>query len=622
MRGIPRHPTLRSVTVRRGAALAAGLAIAALASAPASAAPPAVPLPDCATPIAPGKLSVGQPAVGFTVRRGELVEGFDVTVLGVMHDALGPGRDLVLVDADEDAPVIREGGISAGMSGSPVYTHDGHLIGAIGYAFSVGATPIGGVTPAADMLRLLDEPARGRSAPATTVPLEGGPRRRARRAGAGAGALRSGLSRLPLPLSVSGLRPERAATLRSAAERQGLPFVVTGGAGPTALASLEPAATVAPGDSFAAALSYGDATLSAIGTTTYVCDGDVLAFGHPFLFTGATLLGASRAWVFRIVDDAFVPYKLASVTEPIGVVDRDRLAAIRGRAGKRIPTMPVTQTTIALDTGQRRIGGRTEIVRAPGQGGLLLPDVSSAHALGNIDVTFDQISGGSSLVSWTLRGKRAPFGQTWRIKRANRFTSGSDISFASVVELWEDLATLAVQRLERVDYEGLAIKVRVEQALRHYVIREVSWATRGKRFRKARMLRVRPGRRIRARVRLHDLATGSAREVEMRFRAPKRRGRGAIRIVGGAGGDSDESTGQEAEDFSFFACAAQGGCADRAPAARSFDRLLARMRARPRNDELVGRIRFRGQGRRAVVRRVRRVVSGRRTVRLVVRARR
>lgn len=149
MRAMPRHSILPAMRLHRGGiplvALVASIAALAAAQA-ASAAPPTVPLPDCATPVGPDELSVGQQAVGFTVRQGETVEEFDATILGVEENGLAPGRDLIVIAAE--GPVIDEGGISAGMSGSPVYTAGGELIGAIGYSFSLGRSAVGGVTPA------------------------------------------------------------------------------------------------------------------------------------------------------------------------------------------------------------------------------------------------------------------------------------------------------------------------------------------------------------------------------------------------------------------------------------------------------------------------------------------
>jgi len=51
---------------------------------------------------------------------------------------------------------------------------------------------------------------------------------------------------------------------------------------------------------------------------------------------------------------------LATLTEPVGIVDRDRFSAIRVRFGVEILTIPVTQDTTALDTGNQRLGARTD----------------------------------------------------------------------------------------------------------------------------------------------------------------------------------------------------------------------------------------------------------------------
>ena len=113
----------RTISPRLAVVALAILALRATAR-PAAAAPPTPPLPDCATPIAPDQLSVGQQAVGYTVRQGETVEAFDAEILGVLEGGLGPGRDLIV--ADTSGPVIDAGGgVSAGMSGSPLYTLNG-----------------------------------------------------------------------------------------------------------------------------------------------------------------------------------------------------------------------------------------------------------------------------------------------------------------------------------------------------------------------------------------------------------------------------------------------------------------------------------------------------------------
>jgi hypothetical protein len=572
--------------------LTAGLAGAlALSVAPATAAPPTVPLPECSDTVT-ADLSMGEDAVGFTVRAGEAVESFDVEILGVYPDALAPGRDLVVVDTD--GPVIDAGGggISAGMSGSPVYTTNGELIGAISYGFSFGASSIGGVTPAdPDMLSVFGE-ATSKASPAVSgrrVPLTGSVRTRvAKRTGAPESALDVGLTQLKVPFAVSGATmPGRLARVQRRANRRELPLVVTPGASAPLGA---PPATVAPGDPFAATLSYGDVTLAGIGTTTYVCDGRAVAFGHPFFFTGPSQMGASRASVLAIVDDAFGPYKLAVPTDPIGAVDRDRLSAIRAQLGQQPPTVPITQDTTALDTGNSRLGSETDVVQPLDQRDFSLAFIASTHVYSNIDSTFDQISGGSSIVRWTIDGVRTASGNPWSIKRSNRFTSANDISVGSTFELEDALFELQRQNLAKIEFTGIDIDVKVERAVRKLKIGRVRWARNGGSFERTRSLAAEPGDVIHARIELEG-AGDSHEQVDMAFEVPDTDRGGVIEISGGGGG--------------------------RHHRAESFARLLSEIEDRPRNQDLTATAAF-GHHRRVVTKAQDQVVTGSRALRVIV----
>ncbi|MBA2591048.1 MAG: hypothetical protein H0U97_01830, partial [Gammaproteobacteria bacterium] len=467
---------------------AAPLTAALLLAFPAEAALPVPPLPECAEPVTPETLSPGQGAIGFTVREGEQVERFDVTILGVDRGALGPGKDLIVVDTS--GPVIDEGGggISAGMSGSPVYTADGKLIGAIAYRVSLGGpSSIGGVTPAPDMLRVFAEGAAAAaeqgSAAARLAP--GSRARIARAKGVAPSSVAEEMGRLEVPVSVSGNhRPEQLSALRDALTGAGASVIVTRGASATVPLG-PPSARLAPGDAIGAALSFGDLTVAATGTTTYVCGGKAVAFGHPFLFTGPTVIGATRATVLGIVDDpTFGPFKYATLTEPVGIVDRDRFSAIRARFGAEIPTIPVTQDTTALDTGNQRLGARTDVVGPTGtsSGRRLFATVAVGHSVTNVDQTFDQIGPGSAGISWTISGVRTGSGQPFALARANRWTSSDDISFGATDELFVALDKLASQDFEPIELTGLAVDdVSVERTVRRYRVERVLWARNARR---------------------------------------------------------------------------------------------------------------------------------------------
>ena len=95
----------------------------ALVSAPAST--PRMPLSE----VKPGMVGVGK-----TVFEGTRVDEFRVRILGVLRNAAGPQRTLILARL-EGGPLANVG-VIAGMSGSPVYI-DRRLVGAV--AYSVGS---------------------------------------------------------------------------------------------------------------------------------------------------------------------------------------------------------------------------------------------------------------------------------------------------------------------------------------------------------------------------------------------------------------------------------------------------------------------------------------------------
>src|SRR5687767_12893318 len=98
------------------------------------------PTPDCAQPFPIADLAAGDPVDGLTVSKGTTPEGFTGEVVGILHDGIAPGLDMVIMDLSSPE-IDRVGGIWAGMSGSPVYAEDGRLIGAVAYGLTWGASP-------------------------------------------------------------------------------------------------------------------------------------------------------------------------------------------------------------------------------------------------------------------------------------------------------------------------------------------------------------------------------------------------------------------------------------------------------------------------------------------------
>src|SRR5216684_2730554 len=92
----------------------------------------------------------GMQGYAYTIFAGDQVEKFDLEVIGVMPNFLGPKQSIILVQLK--GPKVEHTGVVAGMSGSPVYL-EGKLAGALSLKLGIFTKePIAGVTPIADML--------------------------------------------------------------------------------------------------------------------------------------------------------------------------------------------------------------------------------------------------------------------------------------------------------------------------------------------------------------------------------------------------------------------------------------------------------------------------------------
>src|ERR1700747_1832193 len=92
----------------------------------------------------------GMQGYAYTIFAGDQVEKFDLEVIGVMPNFLGPQQSIILVQLK--GPKVEHTGVVAGMSGSPVYL-DGKLAGALSLKLGIFTKePIAGVTPIQDVL--------------------------------------------------------------------------------------------------------------------------------------------------------------------------------------------------------------------------------------------------------------------------------------------------------------------------------------------------------------------------------------------------------------------------------------------------------------------------------------
>lgn len=320
-------------------------AIAAPALRAASDQPPILPL---------DQVKPGMKGVAYTIFAGDTIEPFDVEVIGILPNLMGPKQSIILVQLHGDK--AEHTGVVAGMSGSPVYI-DGKLVGALSLKFGVFVKePLAGVTPIEDILSIptgdvsntktlsvRSTTAGGNTegfsmASAADLPHYSLPTKWAQAAGASGDAY---LEPIASPLVFSGFAP---ATLRQYAG-EWAPYGMVATAGGTAPPASDDAKIV-PGDMVSMLLVQGDISMSAACTVTAVTQDRVYACGHPLFGLGASDMPLARGRTLTTLASDFNSTKIVNAGGVIGTLTEDRLTAVMGRIGPAPQMIPVDLTVV------------------------------------------------------------------------------------------------------------------------------------------------------------------------------------------------------------------------------------------------------------------------------------
>jgi hypothetical protein len=553
---------MRSARTRLlGAAAAAGLVAGGLAAGAAGPATAAVTAPiDCPEPFPVADAKDGVTGTGFTVEKGTRRDPFTATLLGRVSDGIAPGVDMIMADLASPA-LERAGGVWAGMSGSPVYTADGRLIGSVSYGLAA-SSPIAGITPAADMQKLLSGGTR-----ATKVKVGAAAAKRIARTGeVSAKEAGEGFEVLKVPFTVSGMSGKRYdAFAKDIARRVPHALVRKGGTRVTGASEGSPS-DIAAGSNFAAAVSYGAVTSGGVGTTTFVCRGEAVAFGHPMLQAGAVNLSAHPAQAVLVQPDPiFGPFKVANFGGVVGTVDQDRTTGIRARLGADPVSFPVT-TTLSQDGGTAH-RATTRIVYQP-----LAADLAGTHVMSLIDSLRESYGPGSGTFTTRITGKRAG-GATFSLTLKDHVASTDDLSVEVAQQLYSTVAALVDQPYENIRLTGISVTGNVTDKVEQYRVTALRVADRkGRWVKPPATLRVSPGKAVKTRLTLTKYRSSQTRTVPLTVTAPAKAGSGdaGSLVVSTAGGPLLDV----GEDFD-----------DAQDAASTFPGLLKQLAAGPFSDQ-------------------------------------
>jgi hypothetical protein len=317
----------------RFAALAAFLILCAL---PAAAGPDLLPL---------SQIKPGMKGIGYTIFSGDKVQTFDVEVIGVMPNLVGPKQNVVLVRLS--GPEIAKSGVVAGMSGSPVY-FDGKLAGAVAFKFGTFTTEaIAGMTPIEDELAISQAGAPGPPGAEPASAGEGGSERYplpdsvAHQIGLPGGAY---LEPIASPLIFSGFLPSVIGRFSDQLAQYGL-VASAGGSVPASPTDSK----LKPGDMAGMVLVQGDQTIAAGCTVTALVGDRVYLCGHPLMGFGKVAMPMARAHVLATLDSSMESTKIMNTGGIIGSITEDRVTGVMGTLGPAPAMIPLSLT---VETGR------------------------------------------------------------------------------------------------------------------------------------------------------------------------------------------------------------------------------------------------------------------------------
>ncbi len=299
--------------------------------------------------------------VAYTIFAGDQIEKFDVEIIGVMPNLLGPRQSIILVELK--GPKVQHTGVVAGMSGSPVYI-DGKLVGALSLRFGIFTKePLAGVTPIENMLEAQSAAEAPKTASAAetqasdTPGLEAMaaprqypvPAELAQRVGLGNNAY---LAPIETPLVFSGFQPEAIRRFAGQLEAYGMVAAQGGTASPR-----PDDARIAPGDMVGMVLVQGDLSINAECTVTALVGDRVFVCGHPLFGLGSVFgsveMPMARGRVLTTLSSDYASTKIVNVGGVIGSITQDRLTAVMGRLGPA-PRMIPMELSIVTPTQQKQ----------------------------------------------------------------------------------------------------------------------------------------------------------------------------------------------------------------------------------------------------------------------------
>ncbi|MFT4164452.1 MAG: hypothetical protein QM650_04350, partial [Microlunatus sp.] len=221
-------------------------------------------------------------------------------------------------------------------------------------------------------------------------------------------------------------------------------------------------------------------------------------------------------------------FKMANVGDNFGIVDQDRMAAIRATIGNGPVTTPIRSKITNLDDGKSRTGITESAV----------PEyTAAATAYGlwaNYDSVFDKWGKGLSTATWTIKGTRAG-GKAFTVSRSNMWSDLGDPTIDPAIEVADAVDALLSNEYEPVKITSVDFNSSVKSAYERYRITKLAVSVNGGKYKNASYITVKPKVKLKVRVTMRGYQSTVDRNVVLNLKVAKRYAKqtGTITVQGG-----------------------------------------------------------------------------------------
>lgn len=426
----------------------------------------------------------GMKGIGKTVFSGIKIEEFAVEVIDIIQGS-EVSYPYILVKLSGDR-IDNNGGISAGMSGSPVY-FEGKLAGAISHAWELSQHNLCLITPIHVMLTLFDYIDQGKqdrtsntviedSTVSISMPFTGIFKKDLMdlmtHQTADDPSLKNNhqliidFQKIQTPLLANGFKGRAGEYVKNTLQRFGINLIQNISEyqdNDKELNISQTAQKVQPGSAIGVQLSMGDVSVIGIGTATYCQDNYVLAFGHPFLHHGSVSYLFSAVYIYHSFPNIVMPFKIGSAYQLLGEVIQDRNAGILARVNKFPGIVSCKITVNDLDQNIKKNSGVKVVPQKE-----IVQSIVPALLIQSMDNTLDRIGQGTANTKFGFRN--AHTGEI--LYYENVLFSENDIA----IEAGRDLNTLFdllyYNFCEKIDLNEITIEVAIQEQNRSAFIKE------------------------------------------------------------------------------------------------------------------------------------------------------